>query len=168
VVGAAEARANPLSRLLLFHVKIIKFQTTEQTISWSCKSRRSLTLVTKYQISAINSYWEKYLGRTEVKQYTTFGERGYNKIGWVGRVTANIIFFWALSWLWSISQFPCVLHQKCFQIYTVDLVPRVGFGCVSTCLPGQVRIKKLWKGGLSGQNIIFSSIISRTINIFRT
>ena len=33
-----------------------------------------MTLVTKYQISAINSYWEKcdekYLGRTEVKQYT--------------------------------------------------------------------------------------------------
>ena len=33
-----------------------------------------MTLVTKYQISAINSYSEKcaekYLGRTEVKQYT--------------------------------------------------------------------------------------------------
>jgi hypothetical protein len=33
-----------------------------------------MALVTKYQISAINSYWEKcdekYLGRTEVKQYT--------------------------------------------------------------------------------------------------
>jgi hypothetical protein len=33
-----------------------------------------MMLVTKYQISAINSYWEKcdekYLGRTEVKQYT--------------------------------------------------------------------------------------------------
>ena len=32
-----------------------------------------MTLVTKYKISAINSYWEKfdekYLGRTEVKQY---------------------------------------------------------------------------------------------------
>ena len=44
-----------------------------------------MTLVTKYQISAINSYWEKcnekYIGRTEVKQYTPspFGERGYNK-----------------------------------------------------------------------------------------
>jgi hypothetical protein len=49
-----------------------------------------MTLVTKYQISAINSYWEKcdekYLGRmdrrTEVKQNTPpplFGERGYNK-----------------------------------------------------------------------------------------
>jgi hypothetical protein len=43
-----------------------------------------MTLVTKYQISAINSYWEKCLGRmdrrTEVKQYTPFpfGERGYN------------------------------------------------------------------------------------------
>ena len=34
----------------------------------------NMMLVTKYQISAINSYWEKcdekYLGRTEVKQYT--------------------------------------------------------------------------------------------------
>ena len=42
-----------------------------------------MMLVIKYQISAINSYWEKYLWRTEVKQYTplnTFGERGYNKI----------------------------------------------------------------------------------------
>jgi hypothetical protein len=33
-----------------------------------------MMLVTKYQISVINSYWEKcgkkYLGRTEVKQYT--------------------------------------------------------------------------------------------------
>ena len=64
-----------------------------------------MTLVTKYQVSAINSYWEKCnekdLGRTEgrtkgqtegraegrtdwrteVKQYTpsTFGERGYSK-----------------------------------------------------------------------------------------
>jgi hypothetical protein len=48
-----------------------------------------MMLVTKYQISAINSYREKcdekYLGRTvgrtEVKQYTPspFGERGYNK-----------------------------------------------------------------------------------------
>jgi hypothetical protein len=52
-----------------------------------------MTLVTKYQISAINSklrkMWQKYLGRTEgrtdrrteVKQYTTspFGEREYKK-----------------------------------------------------------------------------------------
>ena len=45
-----------------------------------------MMLVTKYQISAINSCWEKcdekYLGRTEVKQYTPspFGEREYNNI----------------------------------------------------------------------------------------
>jgi hypothetical protein len=44
-----------------------------------------MILVTKYQISAINSYSEKcdekYLGRTEVKQYTPspFRELGYNK-----------------------------------------------------------------------------------------
>jgi hypothetical protein len=43
-----------------------------------------MKLVTKYQISAINSSWEKgdekYLGQTEVKQYTPspFGERGYS------------------------------------------------------------------------------------------
>ena len=29
-----------------------------------------MTLVTKYQISTINSCWEKYFGQTEVKQYT--------------------------------------------------------------------------------------------------
>ena len=37
---------------------------------------RYMKLVTKYQISAINSCWEKYLGtdrRTEVKQYTPSG-----------------------------------------------------------------------------------------------
>jgi hypothetical protein len=45
-----------------------------------------MKLVTKYQISVIDSCWEKcdkkYLGRTdrqtEVKQYTLSGERGYN------------------------------------------------------------------------------------------
>jgi hypothetical protein len=39
-----------------------------------------MMLVTKYQISAINSYWEKcdekYLGRTEVKQYTPLPLQG--------------------------------------------------------------------------------------------
>jgi hypothetical protein len=39
-----------------------------------------MMFVTKYQISAINSYWEKcdekYLGRTEVKQYTSLPLRG--------------------------------------------------------------------------------------------
>ena len=39
-----------------------------------------MSRVTKYQISAINSYWEKcdekYLGRTEVKQYTPVPLRG--------------------------------------------------------------------------------------------
>ena len=44
-----------------------------------------MKLMTKYQISAINSCWEKcdekYLGRTDRgKQYTPpFGEQGYNK-----------------------------------------------------------------------------------------
>ena len=50
-----------------------------------------MKFVTKYPISAINSYWEKfdekYLGRTEVKQYTPspFGERGYNEESCRGR-----------------------------------------------------------------------------------
>jgi hypothetical protein len=46
-----------------------------------------MTLVTKYQISAINSYWEKcdekYLGRTEgwteVKQYTFLPEASFKQ-----------------------------------------------------------------------------------------
>jgi hypothetical protein len=45
-----------------------------------CFPRFDIKLVTKYQISAINSYWEKcdekYLGRTEVKQYTPLPLRG--------------------------------------------------------------------------------------------
>jgi hypothetical protein len=35
-----------------------------------------MTLVTKYQISAINRYWEKWDRRTEVKQYTPLPLRG--------------------------------------------------------------------------------------------
>jgi hypothetical protein len=60
-----------------------------------------IKLVTTYQISAINSYWEKcdekYLGwtegRTEVKQYTPlpFGERRYKK---KMKMKLNIIFTW--------------------------------------------------------------------------
>ena len=79
---------------------VYKNQQSRQTGSWNLTGPKTLptiwytymTLVTKYQISAINSYWEKcnekYLGRTEgrtdrrteVKQYTPspFGERGYN------------------------------------------------------------------------------------------
>ena len=78
---------------------VYKNQLSRQTGSRNLTSPKTLptiwytymTLVTKYQISAINSYWEKcdekYLGRTdgrtegrtEVKQYTPslFGERGY-------------------------------------------------------------------------------------------
>ena len=74
----------------------IKNQQSRQTGSRNLTGPKTLptiwytymTLVTKYQISAINSYWEKcdkkYLERTdrrtEVKQYTPspFGERGYN------------------------------------------------------------------------------------------
>jgi hypothetical protein len=67
-----------------------------------------MTLVTKYQISAINSYWEKcdekYLGRTEgrteVKQYTPlpFRGAGYN----------NVIK--SVSELWQVCGFLRVLR----------------------------------------------------------
>ena len=75
---------------------VYKHQLSRQTGSRNLTGPKTLptiwytymTLVTKYQISAINSYWEKcdekYIGRTnrriEVKQYTPspFGERGYD------------------------------------------------------------------------------------------
>jgi hypothetical protein len=71
---------------------VYKNQLSQQTGSRNLTGPKTLptiwytymTLVTIYQISAINSYWEKcdekYLGRTEVKQYTPspFGEWGYN------------------------------------------------------------------------------------------
>ena len=69
-----------------------------------------MKLVTKYQISVINSYWEKcdenYLGRmeerTEVKQYTPshFGERGYKKIGWRHKIDSRCQVMEELILLW--------------------------------------------------------------------
>jgi hypothetical protein len=72
------------------------FNVYKNQLSWQTGSRNLtdpktlptiwytyMMLVTKYQISAINGYWEKcdekYLGRTEVKQYTPspFVEWGY-------------------------------------------------------------------------------------------
>ena len=93
-------------------------------------------LVTKYQISAINSYWEKYLGQTEgwteIKQYTPspFGERGiitrHNRLYWVN----TMIWFedalicsrgWAVPafWLNLVSIHPIVLKKifKDFQLF---------------------------------------------------
>ena len=67
---------------------VYKNQQSRQTGSRNPTGQKSpptiwytyMTLVTKYQISAINSYWEKcdekYLGRTEVKQYTPLPLRG--------------------------------------------------------------------------------------------
>jgi hypothetical protein len=64
---------------------VYKNQQSRQTGSRNlmgpkCFPRFYIKLVTKYQISAINSYWEKcdekYLGRTEVKQYTPLPLRG--------------------------------------------------------------------------------------------
>jgi hypothetical protein len=104
-----------------------------------------MTLVTKYQISAINNYWEKcdkkYLGQTEgwteVKQYTPspFGERGYNYktqqivICISNRVNTMIWFEdalicsrgWAVPafWLNLVSIHPIVLKKifKDFQLF---------------------------------------------------
>ena len=67
---------------------VYKNQLSRQTGSMNLTGPKTLPtiwhtymkLVTKYQISAINSYWEKcdekYLGRTEVKQYTPLPLRG--------------------------------------------------------------------------------------------
>ena len=62
----------------LYMFNVYKNQLSRQTWSRNLTGPKTLptiwytymTLVTKYQISAINIYWEKYLGRTEVKQYT--------------------------------------------------------------------------------------------------
>ena len=77
---------------LAYMFNVYKNQQSRQTGSRNLMGPKMLptiwytymTLVTKYQISAINSYWEKcaekYLGRTEVKQYTPpFVEWGYKK-----------------------------------------------------------------------------------------
>jgi hypothetical protein len=77
-----------------------------------------MTLVTKYQISAINSYWEKcdekYLGRTEVKQYTPspFGERGYNYLPW----NISIINHKQIISPGYILRGLCLFHQELFKI----------------------------------------------------
>ena len=61
-----------------------------------------MTLVTKYQISAINSYWEKfdekYLGRTDrgkaVYPLSPFGERGYTNY-----VCLYLYYYWrSIHW----------------------------------------------------------------------
>ena len=78
-----------------------------------------MTLVTKYQISAINSYWEKcdekYLGRTdrrtEVRQYTPspFGEWEYNYFGYYIIIKDIIVLlYWTkqLDILWTCTSAP--------------------------------------------------------------
>jgi hypothetical protein len=71
-----------------FMFNVYKNQLSRQTGSRNLMGPKTLPtiwgtymkLVTKYQISLINSYWEKYLGRTEgrteVKQYTPLPLRG--------------------------------------------------------------------------------------------
>jgi hypothetical protein len=81
----------------LYMFNVYKNQLSRQTWNRNLTGPKTLptiwytymTLVTKYQISAINSYWEKcdekYLGRTEVKQYTPLPLRGagYKNIQWL-------------------------------------------------------------------------------------
>jgi hypothetical protein len=64
---------------------VYKNQLSRQTGSRNLTGPKTLPTIwynymTKYQISAINSYWEKwdekYLGRTEVKEYTSLPLRG--------------------------------------------------------------------------------------------
>jgi hypothetical protein len=52
-----------------------------------------MTLVTKYQISAINSYWEKCDRRTEVKQYTPLPLRGAKSDIWL-QVSYRYTILW--------------------------------------------------------------------------
>jgi hypothetical protein len=79
-------------KMCIYMFNVYKNQLSQQTGSRNLMGPKTLPtiwytymmLVTKYQISAINSYWEKcdekYLGRTEgrteVKQYTPLPLRG--------------------------------------------------------------------------------------------
>jgi ribosomal protein L37AE/L43A len=78
----AEKNAMKNEHICSMCIKINKVGKQEVGIWWvqKCFPRFYIKLVTKYQISAINSYWEKcdekYLGRTEVKQYTPLPLRG--------------------------------------------------------------------------------------------
>ena len=82
-------------QMCIYHMfNVYKNQLSQQTGSGNLTGPKTLPtiwytymkLVTKYQISAIDSCWEKcdekYLGwtegRTEVKQYTPLPLRGYN------------------------------------------------------------------------------------------
>ena len=102
----------------VYMFNVYKNQLSWQTGSRNLKGPKTLLtiwhtymkLVTKYQISVINSYWEKcdenYLGRmeerTEVKQYTPshFGEQGYKKIGWRHKIDSRCQVMEELILLW--------------------------------------------------------------------
>ena len=136
-------------KMWIYIFNVYKNQLSRQTGSRNLTGPKTLptiwytymTLVTKYQISAINSYWEKcddekYLGRmegrtdgrTEVKQYTPspFGERGYNnnKIMFIYLLIQN--FWWLYLtiekcwWIWYlkpnyktiIMTFQCIIIEN--------------------------------------------------------
>jgi hypothetical protein len=93
-----------------------------------------MKLVTKYQISVINSCWEKcdekYLGRTEgrtkVKQYTPspFGERGYNNSEWVdiSLYSDTLSWFWANQLLLLLINAACLMNKQQIPIFYKSLV----------------------------------------------
>ena len=97
-----------------------------------------MTFVTKCQISAINSYWEKCDerkdGRTEVNQYTPspFGERGYKKqytpspFGERGYNKVNEL------WIRWLSR----LHSYCLTLTSVH------FHGTFVVKPIQIKLKK--------------------------
>ena len=102
-----------------FMFNVYKNQQSRQTGSRNLMGSKTLPtiwytymmLVTKYQISAINSYWEKceekYLGRTEVKQYTPLPLRGagYNKKGSERRIENEVSTFVFCPWELSYFDF---------------------------------------------------------------
>ena len=62
-----------------------------------------MTLVTKYQISAINSYWEKWTDRGKtVYPAPPFGEQGYNKKKYQS-CFLKYVYIWTLSWFNIVS-----------------------------------------------------------------
>ena len=101
-----------------------------------------IKLVTKYQISAINSGWEKYLGRTEGQTYrgktvyppSPFGERGYKNI-YMKLVTKYQIS--AINSCWEKCDEKCAYM---FNVYKNQLSRQTG----SRNLTGSKTLLTIW------------------------
>jgi len=83
-----------------------------------------MKLVTKYQISAINSCWEKcdekYLGRTEVKQYTPPAvERGYNNMKKYSSFVTGTHRYEELSWSYGSWIYNLPMQNQCLSPLTL-------------------------------------------------